>query len=68
MNPLVAARKEAGLTQAALAEAMGVARETVVRWESSGRLPSPKHVEKARQTLPRFALSYYSKLMETALS
>ena len=38
---LISLRKENGLSQAALAEQMDVARQTVYRWESGEAVPTP---------------------------
>lgn len=54
MTPLAfrLARVALGLSQAAIAEKLGVSRNTVSRWES-GTSPIPQHIELALTTLSR---------------
>lgn len=48
---ITARRKAAGLTQAALAEALGVAYQHVQRWERGRRTPSAQSAEALRKAL-----------------
>ena len=48
---IAAARKKKGLTQAQLAELVGVDQALVSRWESGRVKPSPESVEKIREAL-----------------
>ncbi len=43
---LISLRKENGLSQAALAEQMDVARQTVYRWESGEAVPTPDNLRR----------------------
>ena len=46
-------REQAGLTQIELAEAIGVTRATVGRWESGARNPSRRVVDRYLEVLER---------------
>lgn len=48
---IAAARKRNGLTQAQLAELVGVDQALVSRWESGRVKPSPESLQKLRETL-----------------
>lgn len=50
-----ALRLQAGLTQAEVAEAIGVSRPAVVRWESGERTPRNPHLDKYVELLRRLA-------------
>jgi transcriptional regulator with XRE-family HTH domain len=47
-------RVEAGVTQAAIGQALGVSRATVARWESGQRRPGPDHLDQYLDVLSRF--------------
>lgn len=48
---IAAHRRNAGLTQKQLAEAVGVSLETVARWETQGMIPRPAKLRKIRELL-----------------
>lgn len=48
-------RNSAGISQAAIAEAVGVSREAVSLWESGLRTPSPEHAERYLEVLDQLA-------------
>lgn len=48
-----ALRKSAGVTQAAVAMALGVDRATVARWELGERMPSGRHLQAYATLLDR---------------
>lgn len=48
---IAAHRRNAGLTQKELADAVGVSLETVTRWETQGMIPRPAKLRKIREVL-----------------
>ena len=50
-NPIAAARRKLGMSQASLAKAIGVRRESVKDWERGVKYPSKAHADALRTTL-----------------
>lgn len=50
-----ALREKAGLSQAEVAEALGVSRPAVVRWERGERMPRRQHLDAYVELLRRLA-------------
>lgn len=50
-NPIAAARRKLGMSQASLATAIGVRRESVKDWERGVKSPSKAHADSLRTTL-----------------
>ena len=48
-------RKEAGLSQKQLADALSVSQQSVSQWERGVSAPSVEHLDRLSQLLPRFA-------------
>lgn len=56
LHPIRAARHQAGLTQAALAIAVGVTKASVSRWESWTDQPTPEKAKTLVKVLPDLTL------------
>ena len=50
-NPIAAARRKLGMSQASLAKAIGVRRESVKDWERGVKYPWKAHADALRTTL-----------------
>ena len=47
-------RKDAGLTQDELAEAVGVTKQSIVNWENANWIPSTRHSQKFMEVIAAF--------------